>query len=234
MKEEKTEEELKETVQEAPETEQNTPEEEKEPTIEEQLEAANAEIVSLKDQLLRKIAEFDNYRKRTIKEKTDLILNGGEKTIVSILPVIDDMERALKNMQKAEDVSAVLEGVELIYKKFIDILGKQGVSVIETKEADFDVDVHEAVAQLPAPTPELKGKVMDCTLTGYKLNEKVIRHVEDAFSQGNLNMLCLLFFLRHIRHPLSPQTVAAHAAGNLIGHIYQKETHYGIKESNRC
>lgn len=178
MKEEKTEEELKETVQEAPETEQNTPEEEKEPTIEEQLEAANAEIVSLKDQLLRKIAEFDNYRKRTIKEKTDLILNGGEKTIVSILPVIDDMERALKNMQKAEDVSAVLEGVELIYKKFIDILGKQGVSVIETKEADFDVDVHEAVAQLPAPTPELKGKVMDCTLTGYKLNEKVIRHAQ--------------------------------------------------------
>ncbi|MBP3711128.1 MAG: nucleotide exchange factor GrpE [Bacteroidaceae bacterium] len=178
MKEEKTEEELKETVQEAPETEQNTPEEEKEPTVEEQLEAANAEIVSLKDQLLRKIAEFDNYRKRTIKEKTDLILNGGEKTIVSILPVIDDMERALKNMQKAEDVSAVLEGVELIYKKFIDILGKQGVSVIETKEADFDVDVHEAVAQLPAPTPELKGKVMDCTLTGYKLNEKVIRHAQ--------------------------------------------------------
>ena len=178
MKEEQTEEELKETVQEAPETEQNTPEEEKEPTVEEQLEAANAEIVSLKDQLLRKIAEFDNYRKRTIKEKTDLILNGGEKTIVSILPVIDDMERALKNMQKAEDVSAVLEGVELIYKKFIDILGKQGVSVIETKEADFDVDVHEAVAQLPAPTPELKGKVMDCTLTGYKLNEKVIRHAQ--------------------------------------------------------
>ncbi len=163
----------------APETEQNQQEEEKkELTIEELLEAANAEIASLKDQLLRKIAEFDNYRKRTIKEKTDLILNGGEKTIVTILPVLDDMERALKNMQKAEDVSAVLEGVELIYKKFMDILGKQGVSVIETKEADFDVDLHEAVAQLPAPTPELKGKVMDCTQTGYKLNEKVIRHAQ--------------------------------------------------------
>jgi len=147
-------------------------------TIEEQLEAANAEIASLKDQLLRKIAEFDNYRKRTIKEKTDLILNGGEKTIITILPVLDDMERALKNMQKAEDVSAVLEGVELIYKKFMDILGKQGVSIIETKEADFDVDIHEAVAQLPAPTPELKGKVMDCTQTGYKLNDKVIRHAQ--------------------------------------------------------
>ena len=147
-------------------------------TIEEQLDAANAEIASLKDQLLRKIAEFENYRKRTIKEKTDLILNGGERTIITILPVIDDLERALKNIKNAEDVNAVLEGVELIYKKFMDILGKQGVSVIETKEADFDVDLHEAVAQLPAPTPELKGKVMDCTQTGYKLNEKVIRHAQ--------------------------------------------------------
>lgn len=154
------------------------PEESEETTVEQQLEAANAEIASLKDQLLRKIAEFENYRKRTIKEKTDLILNGGEKTIITILPVIDDFERALKNMKNAEDVNAVLEGVELIYKKFMDILGKQGVSVIETKEADFDVDLHEAVAQLPAPTPELKGKVMDCTQTGYKLNEKVIRHAQ--------------------------------------------------------
>ena len=193
MKEEKKDEELKETQQETveettSEAEQNVQQEEKELTVEappapeasaeEQLEAANAEIASLKDQLLRKIAEFDNYRKRTIKEKTDLILNGGEKTIITILPVIDDLERALKNMKSADDVNAVLEGVELIYKKFMDILAKQGVSIIETKEADFDVDVHEAVAQLPAPTPELKGKVMDCTLTGYKLNEKVIRHAQ--------------------------------------------------------
>lgn len=183
MKEEKNEkiekEETKQPVEETtPETEQKAPEEEKELTVEEQLEAANKEIANLNDQLLRKIAEFDNYRKRTIKEKTDLILNGGEKTIITILPVIDDLERALKNMQGAEDVKAVLEGVELIYKKFIDILGKQGVSIIDTKEADFDVDLHEAVAQLPAPTPELKGKVMDCTLTGYKLNEKVIRHAQ--------------------------------------------------------
>ena len=202
MKEELKEEELNEQQQDAQQTssqaEQSKPEEEKaaetsesaaegqpapeetaeELTIEEQLEAANQEIASLKDQLLRKIAEFDNYRKRTIKEKTDLILNGGEKTITTILPVIDDMERALKNMQNAEDVSAVVEGVELIYKKFMDILAKQGVSVIDTKEADFDVDLHEAIAQVPAPTPELKGKVMDCTLTGYKLNEKVIRHAQ--------------------------------------------------------
>ena len=183
MKEENIEEELKKATQDAPEAEQDTQEEteqtpEHEATAEEQLEAANAEIASLKDQLLRKIAEFDNYRKRTIKEKTDLILNGGEKTIVTILPVLDDMERALKNMKQADDVSAVLEGVELIYKKFMDILGKQGVSIIDTKEADFDVDVHEAVAQLSAPTPELKGKVMDCTQTGYKLNDKVIRHAQ--------------------------------------------------------
>ena len=151
---------------------------EKELTVEEQLDAAKKEIEELNDKLLRKIAEFDNYRKRTLKEKTELILNGGEKTIVSILPVIDDMERALKNMKNADDVAAVLEGVELIYKKFMDILGKQGVSVIETKDADFDVDIHEAIAQLPAPTEELKGKVMDCTLTGYKLNDKVIRHAQ--------------------------------------------------------
>ena len=151
---------------------------EKELSVEEQLDAAKKEIEELNDKLLRKIAEVDNYRKRTLKEKTELILNGGEKTIVSILPVIDDMERALKNMKNADDVAAVLEGVELIYKKFMDILSKQGVSVIETKDADFNVDIHEAIAQLPAPTEELKGKVMDCTLTGYKLNDKVIRHAQ--------------------------------------------------------
>ncbi len=178
-------EELKEEAQikaqqadESEEIEQAAPAEEKEQTIEEQLEAANSEIANLKDQLLRKIAEFDNYRKRTIKEKTDLILNGGEKTITTVLPVIDDMERAMKNMKDAEDVSAVLEGVELIYKKFMDILAKQGVSIIETKDADFNVDIHNAIAQIPAPAPEFKGKVIDCTLTGYKLNDKVIRHAQ--------------------------------------------------------
>ena len=164
-------------------TETNTEEEacqdaEKELSVEEQLDASKKEIEELKDKLLRKIAEFDNYRKRTIKEKTELILNGGERTIVSILPVIDDLERALKNMQNADNVAAVLEGVELIYKKFMDILSKQGVSVIETKDADFNVDIHEAIAQLPAPVEDLKGKVMDCTLTGYKMNDKVIRHAQ--------------------------------------------------------
>ena len=142
------------------------------------LEAAQAEIAELKKQILYKVAEFDNYRKRVIKEKADLILNGGEKVITAILPVVDDMERALEQMRKAEDVQAVVEGVELIQKKFMGILEKQGVKPIETKDADFDVEVHEAIAQFPAPSEEMKNKVVDCTLKGYKLNEKVIRHAQ--------------------------------------------------------
>lgn len=142
------------------------------------MEAALAEIAELKKQLLYKVAEFDNYRKRVIKEKADLILNGGEKVITAILPVMDDMERALEQMQKADDVKAVVEGVELIQKKFMGILEKQGVKSIETKDADFDVEEHEAVAQFPAPAPEMKNKIVDCTLKGYKLNEKVIRHAQ--------------------------------------------------------
>lgn len=142
------------------------------------LEAALAEIAELKKQLLYKVAEFDNYRKRVIKEKADLILNGGEKVITAILPVMDDMDRALEQMQKAEDVKAAVEGVCLIQKKFMGILEKQGVKAIDTKDADFDVELHEAIAQFPATTPEMKNKVVDCTLKGYKLNEKVIRHAQ--------------------------------------------------------
>lgn len=142
------------------------------------LEAAQAEIAELKKQMLYKIAEFDNYRKRVIKEKTDLIMNGGEKVLTAILPVMDDMERALEQMQKAENVQAVVEGVQLIQKKFMGILEKQGVKPIETKDADFDVELHEAIAQFPAPSEDLKNKVVDCTLKGYKLNEKVIRHAQ--------------------------------------------------------
>ena len=140
------------------------------------LEKAEAEIADLKKQLLYKIAEFDNYRKRTMAEKVELIMNGGEKTITAILPVMDDMERALEQMKKAEDVSAVVEGVELIRKKFMGILEKLGVKEIETEGAEFNVDLHEAIAQLPAPSEEMKNKIMDCTLKGYKLNDKVIRH----------------------------------------------------------
>lgn len=157
-------------------TETQAEEEKAEPSVEEQLEQAKNEITELNDKLLRKIAEFDNYRKRTLKEKTELILNGGEKIITSILPVLDDMERAIKNMKNTDDVAALLEGMELIFKKFMDILEKQGVKAIDTKDANFDVDLHEAIAQLPAPCDEMKGKVMDCTKTGYTLNDKVIRH----------------------------------------------------------
>jgi molecular chaperone GrpE len=172
--------EAQETSQEQTETAEHT--ENKETVEVDPLEAAQAEIAELKKQLLYKIAEFDNFRKRVIKEKADLILNGGEKVIASILPVMDDMERALEQMHKADDVQAVVEGVTLIQKKFMGILEKQGVKAIETKDADFDVEVHEAIAQFPAPSEEMKNKVMDCTLKGYKLNEKVIRHAQVVVS----------------------------------------------------
>lgn len=143
-----------------------------------ELEKANEQIEEQKDKYLRLSAEFDNYRKRTMKEKAELILNGGEKSISSILPVVDDFERALKNMETATDVAAVKEGVELIYNKFMAILGQNGVKVIETKEQPLDTDYHEAIAVIPAPDEALKGKIIDCVQTGYMLNDKVIRHAK--------------------------------------------------------
>ena len=136
------------------------------------------ELANMKDKYLRLSAEFDNYRKRTMKEKAELILNGGEKSISSILPIVDDFERALKNMETAEDVAAVREGVELIYNKFMTVLGQNGVKVIETKEQPLNTDFHEAIAVIPAPAEELKGKILDCVQTGYTLNDKVIRHAK--------------------------------------------------------
>lgn len=155
-------------------------EEQKSETEEDKLAAAETKIAELQDKYLRQVAEFDNYRKRTVKEKAELILNGGERTITALLPILDDMERALKNMDKMEDVAAVKEGVELIFQKFIKTLGEQGVKRIETEEADFNTDLHEAIAQVPAPSDELKGKVIDCVKTGYTLNDKVIRHAQVA------------------------------------------------------
>ena len=146
--------------------------------LEKKVEELEAKAAKDKDDYIRLMAEFDNYRKRVIKEKADLIMNGGEKVLTAILPVMDDMERALEQMQKAENVQAVVEGVQLIQKKFMGILEKQGVKPIETKDADFDVELHEAIAQFPAPSEDLKNKVVDCTLKGYKLNEKVIRHAQ--------------------------------------------------------
>ena len=135
-------------------------------------------LKSRKDKYLRLSAEFYNYRKRTMKEKAELILNGGEKSISSILPIVDDFERALKNMETATDVAAVKEGVELIYNKFMSVLGQNGVKVIETKEQPLDTDYHEAIAVIPAPNEALKGKILDCVQTGYILNDKVIRHAK--------------------------------------------------------
>ena len=146
--------------------------------LEKELEEAQAQIEDQKDKYLRLSAEFDNYRKRTVKEKAELILNGGEKSIKSILPVIDDMERALTTMETATDVNAVKEGVELIYNKFLSILSQDGVKVIETKDQPWDTDYHEAIAVIPAPTEEQKGKILDCVQTGYTLNGKVIRHAK--------------------------------------------------------
>ena len=143
-----------------------------------ELEKAQQELEEQKDKNLRLYAEFDNYRKRTMKEKAELILNGGEKSISSILPIVDDFERALKNMETATDVAAVKEGVELIYNKFMSVLGQNGVKVIETKEQPLDTDYHEAIAVIPAPNEALKGKILDCVQTGYILNDKVIRHAK--------------------------------------------------------
>lgn len=162
---------------------QETSQENEAPLTEEEklaqeLEKANEQIEEQKDKYLRLSAEFDNYRKRTMKENAELILNGGEKSISSILPIVDDFERALKNMETATDVAAVKEGVELIYNKFMSVLGQNGVKVIETKEQPLDTDYHEAIAVIPAPNEALKGKILDCVQTGYILNDKVIRHAK--------------------------------------------------------
>ena len=166
-----------------------TPEEETaeqtEETAEEKdpLEAAQEEIAHLKEQMLYKAAEFDNYRKRTIKEKAELLLNGAEKTVVAILPVIDDMERAIAEGQKTDDPVVLREGMELIFQKFQKVLEGLGVKKIETEKQDFNVDVHEAIAMVPGMGDENKGKVIDCVLTGYTLNDKVIRHAKVAVGQ---------------------------------------------------
>ena len=147
------------------------------------LTKAQAEIEELKDKYLRSVAEFDNYRKRTLKERAELILNGGEKVIAAILPVIDDMERAMENGAKTDNPEVLREGMTLIHQKFLKILEAQGVSKIETEDADFDTDIHEAVAMVPGMGDDKKGKVIDCLQQGYKLNDKVIRHAKVAVGQ---------------------------------------------------
>ena len=183
-----------EVVEETAQTEENQQEETAqeeapaaEQTVEEQLanmlEEAQQMVREEKDKYLRLSAEFDNYRKRTLKEKAELIKNGGEKTLTAILPVLDDFERALKNMETSEETKAMKEGVELIFNKFQKILGQEGLQKIETEGQAFDTDFHEAIALIPAPSEDLKGKILDCVQTGYMLNEKVIRHAKVAVAQ---------------------------------------------------
>lgn len=152
-----------------------------EPTIEEQLEAAKKEFEQYKDKYLRAVAEFDNYRKRTLKEKAELLLNGSEKTVCAFLPILDDFERAIAD--KTEDVNAIKEGMQIIFNKFNKTLESLGVKKIETEGKDFDVDFHEAVAMVPGMGDDKKGKVIDCVQTGYQLNDKVIRHAKVAVGQ---------------------------------------------------
>ena len=145
------------------------------------LAAAQNEAEQWKDKYIRLVAEFDNYKKRTLKEKSELILNGSEKTVAAILPILDDFERATAD--KTEDPQAIKEGYELIYKKFLKALETLGVNKIETDNADFNVDYHEAIAMVPGMGDDKKGKVIDCVQTGYTLNDKVIRHAKVAVGQ---------------------------------------------------
>lgn len=147
----------------------------------EKLNVVEEELKQLKDNYIRKVAEFENYKKRTLKEKTELILNGSEKTVIAILPILDDFERAISD--KSDDPKAIKEGMQLIFNKFNKILESIGVNKIETEGKDFDVDYHEAVAMLPTSDDEKRGKVIDCVQTGYTLNNKVIRHAKVAVGQ---------------------------------------------------
>ena len=168
-------------------SEEQAAQEEKELSEEEklqkQLEEAQQTIEDQKDKYLRLSAEFDNYRKRTLKEKAELIKNGGEKAISAILPILDDLERALANMQKLDDIQAMYDGIDLIHQKFLKTLSQEGLQKMEPVGEAFDTDFHEAIALVPAPEEAQKGKVLDCVQTGYKLNDKVIRHAKVAVGQ---------------------------------------------------
>ncbi len=170
-------------VENAEQNAETTEEQPVEEAPQETIESVKAELEALKDKYLRAVAEFDNYKKRTLKEKTELILNGSEKTITAFLPILDDMERAIANADKATDLQALEEGWELIFSKFVKILNTLGVKKIETTDADFNVDYHEAVAMVPGFGDDKKGKVIDCIQTGYTLNDKVIRHSKVAVGQ---------------------------------------------------
>ena len=159
------------TAEEAPQAEENP------------LEKLEEKLKEQEDKNLRLRAEFENFRKRTIKEKAELIINGAEKTVQAMLPVVDDMERALDNAQKSDDVETLREGMDLIYKKLMKALEGLGVKPIDAVGKDFDVDFHEAIAMVPGMGDDKKGKVIDCVQTGYTINDKVIRHAKVAVGQ---------------------------------------------------
>ena len=161
-------------------TEESTHEE---ASVEEQLQKAQEELQHLKENHLRQLAEFDNYKKRTLKEKAELILNGGEKVLTAFLPVLDDLARAQENIEKNQDYNTLKEGVDLIVKKLYKVLGEQGLTVIEAEGQPFDTDYFEAVALVPVEDDAQKGKIIDCVQTGYKLNDKVIRHAKVVVGQ---------------------------------------------------
>lgn len=141
------------------------------------------QMAELNDKYMRTCAEYDNYRKRTAREKADLIRSAGSDILTALLPVVDDFERALAHMTEDADTKAVKDGVELIYKKFNDYLAKRGVAVIETKDLPLDTNVHEAITMVPAPTPEMKGKILDCVEKGYMLGDKVLRFAKVVVCQ---------------------------------------------------
>lgn len=165
------------------EAEENTADTDKENEEKDPLAEALKEIEILKDKYLRSVAEFDNYRKRTLKEKTELILNGSEKAVQAFLPIIDDMERAIENAEKTDDIEVIREGMKLIHQKTNKTMESLGVKEIKTEDADFDTDYHEAVAMVPGMGDDKKGKVLDCVQKGYTLNDKVIRHAKVAVGQ---------------------------------------------------
>jgi molecular chaperone GrpE len=168
---------VNETAQQAAETSEEAATSEE--VLQQQVDELTEQLAALNDKYLRQAAEFDNYRKRTMKEKADLLLNGSEKSILSLLPVIDDMERAIKTMKHSTDVEAIKQGIDLIYAKFLSILaGQHGVKPIDAIGQPLDTDYHEAIAVVPTPDENAKGKVIDCTKTGYTMNDKVIRHAQ--------------------------------------------------------
>lgn len=166
------------------ETQETAEQEIHEQTPEEKIEALEAELAAMKDKYLRQAAEFDNYRKRTMQEKADLLKYGAQKAVEALLPVVDDIERAMQHIEMAEDVESVKEGMNLIYQKFQKYLEQQQVSVIPANQGDdFDDNIHEAVTMFPAPDPSLKGKIVDCVTKGYKLSDKVVRYAKVVVGQ---------------------------------------------------